>query len=283
MRILIIIAVLSIIGNLIGLFLAYKYFKTDRQLGRVTRSLLESRSEYNGRFEKHLLFIHHSVGENMLYEGGLKDSLEAQGIGVHSVTYGSDIGQNTDMCDWVSKFNNYYPKMIKYDIRPDILYPDARENEIIMFKSCYPNSDITDEGMNPGNPLDKSKTIWNYRTVIEDLGKDFSKSPGKLFIYLTAPPMVPEQTSPENAARAKEFNNWVTNTFATEYRKKNDPSNFLVFDLFNTLADQNGFLQADFRRSETDSHPNAKGSIEASRCFMHFLRENGIIKINKIM
>jgi hypothetical protein len=278
MRLLLIIIVISIIGNLVAVFLAYKYLKTERQLNRLTQSLIQTRTDYNNRYGKHLLFIHHSVGENMLFEGGLKDSLEKQGIGVHSVTYGNEIGQNTDMCDWAAKFKTYYLKMTKYDIRPNILYPDGRENDIILFKSCFPNSDIITEGTSPGDPFDKTKTVWNYKAVIEKLGREFSNKPGKLFIYMTAPPIVPSQTTAENAARAREFNNWLITSYSAEYRENYRLSNFLIFNLYDILADQNGFLREEFRRSESDSHPNAKGSIEASRCFMQFLRENGIIE-----
>jgi hypothetical protein len=280
MRLLVVITILSIIGNLVGLFIAYKYLKTDRQLGRMTQSLIQARTDYNRRFSKHLLFIHHSVGENMLFEGSLKDSLEKQGIGVHSVTYGNDIGQNTDMCDWVSKFESYSTKMIKYDVRPDILFPDNTENDIILFKSCYPSSDIISEGTSPGNPFEKSKTVWNYKAVFERLGTNFSRMPNKLFIYMTAPPIVPSQTSLVNASRARVFNNWVKTTFASEYRKRYGLSNFLVFDLYEILADDSGFLRAEFRRSESDSHPNARGSFEASRLLIQFLRDHGIFKKN---
>ena len=112
MRIIILILAISIIVNLIGLAVAYKYLKTRRQLGRVTQSLTQTRAEYNRQFRKQLLFIHHSVGENWLNEGGLKNSLAGLGVGVHSVTYGSDIGQDTDMSDWVTKFNDYFEKML---------------------------------------------------------------------------------------------------------------------------------------------------------------------------
>jgi hypothetical protein len=269
-------------GNLVGLFLAYKYLKADRRLDRVTQSLIQTRIDYNKLYNKHLLFIHHSVGENMLYEGGLKDSLEGCGIGVHSGTYGSDIGQNTDLCDWVSKFDTFFSKMIKYDIKPDILYPDNRENEIILFKSCYPNSDVIGEGTSPGDPFNKNKTIWNYKAVFEKLGEIFSASPRKLFIYLTAPPIVASQTSAENAARAREFNNWVKTKFAASYRERSNLSNFLVFDLFDVLTDQSGFLRIEFKRSDSDSHPNIQGSIEATRRFMQFLRDNEIIEQAKL-
>jgi hypothetical protein len=277
MKIMITILAVSIILNLIGLAVVYKYLKTRRQLGRVTQSFIQTRAEYNRQFQKHLLFIHHSVGENWLDEGGLRGSLAGLGVGVHSVTYGSDIGQETDMSDWVAKFDSYFEKMLKYDVRPDILYPGDMENDIIMFKPCFPNSDIAAEGTPPGNPYEEDRTIWNYKSVFDNLVERFSKAPGKLFIYVTAPPLVPGETSAENAARTREFNNWVKSDFVAEYKKRTNLENFRVFDLFDILADSSNYLKSDYRRSDTNSHPNAAGSRKATGHFLQFLRENDIL------
>ena len=51
----------------------------------------------------------------------------------------------------------------------------------------------------------------------------------------------------------------------------------MVFDLFDVLADSENFLKSDYRRSDTNSHPNAAGSLEATDHFMSFLREKDII------
>ena len=270
------ILAISLIFNLAGLFFAYKYLKTKRRVAWVTQNFIQARNDYNRRFDTHMLFIHHSVGHNWLTEGNLKDSLESLGMGVHSATYGSDVGQETDMSDWVPKFDRYSEKMLKYDIAPDILYPGDRKNGIIMFKPCFPNSDVISEGKPPGDPLSGELTVWNYKAVIEKLGERFSKSPKELYIYVTAPPLVPSQTTEDNAGRAREFNNWVKKEFVDEYNERTGFSNLLVFDLFDVLADSTNCLRSEFRRSEDNSHPNAAGSLEATDHFMRFWRENNI-------
>ena len=276
------ILAISLVFNFVGLFFAYKYLKTRRRVAWVTQNFIQARGEYNRRFDRHMLFIHHSVGHNWLTEGNLKDSLESLGIGVHSATYGSDLGQDTDMSDWVPKFDRFSQKMLKYDIAPDILYPDDTENGIIMFKPCFPNSDITSEGDPPGNPLSGELTIWNYKAVFEKLGEKFAKSPKELYIYVTAPPLVPAQTSEDNARRAREFNNWVKKDFVNEYRRNTGLSNLLVFDLFDLLADSTNCLRSEFRRSENNSHPNAAGSLEATNRFLRFLRVQKVLKQDNI-
>jgi len=281
MRIIIAILALSIVVNIIGLAITYKYLKTKRHLDRTTRSLIQTRTEYNRQFHKQLLFIHHSVGQNWLDEGGLRDSLANLGVGVHSATYGSDIGQETDMSDWVAKFDRFFDKILRYDVWPDILYSGDMENDIIMFKPCFPNSDIAAEGTPPGNPHDKALTVWNYKSVFENLVNRFSKKPGKLFIYVTAPPLVPGETTAENAARAREFNNWVKSDFVVEYKNRTGLDNFLVFDLYDVLADSSNCLKSEYRRSDTNSHPNDEGSRAATGSYLRYLRENDILNSEK--
>ncbi len=279
-RVLVIILIISIIGNIVGLVFAYKYRKGNYQLNQIKQSLDQSRIDYNKVFGKRLVFIHHSVGNNWLSEGSLSDSLMANGIGVHHITYGDDIGEKTDLNDWTVKFSNDFGKIIKFDYHPDILYSDGKENDIVMFKSCYPNSNITADGNPPGNPTELTKTLWNYKAVFENLKTQFSKNPNKIFIYVTAPPLVPNQTTPENAARARQFNNWVKNDFLAKYKQETGLNNLFVFDFYDLLADGNNTLRSEYRRSDNDSHPNIRGSQEATKMFMQFLRENKITNRN---
>src|SRR5688572_8909325 len=62
-----------------------------------------------------LLFIHHSVGGQLLADpgqgpgqnsrgGGLRRLLEGANYRVHTATYKSELGQHTDLFDWQPKF-----------------------------------------------------------------------------------------------------------------------------------------------------------------------------------
>ncbi len=233
---------------------------------------------FNSEFENQLLFIHHSVGQNWIYEGGLGESLIKYGIGVHDATYGDEIGEKTDINHWVQKFQDDIDKIFKFKTHSNIYYGNDRENDIIMFKSCFPNSDVVDEGVAPGKSDESLRTLWNYKATFIELKKEFSKYPGKIFIYITAPPLVPAQTTPENAVRARKFNNWVKGEFIVDYRGKTGLNNFLVFDFFDILADDNSILKKEYRLSETDSHPNNRGAKQATELFIEFLITHGIIK-----
>jgi len=77
----------------------------------------------------HLLFIHHSTGgqlladqgkndgENCIYKshpngGGLRYLLEQNNYIVHEASYGSIIGDKTDICDWRIKFKDHMAEIL---------------------------------------------------------------------------------------------------------------------------------------------------------------------------
>lgn len=279
-KVLITILVISIIGNLIGLFVLYKYFGAKRSIGYVRAELDRSNARVedlteilDGQYSKRMIFLHHSVGRGILYEGGLRDSLLQMGIVVKGATYGDEIGEKTDINDWLPKFQKDMNRILSFKAHPDRYYDDSTSNDIVMFKSCFPNSNIVGEGQMPGDPLSTERTLANYRAAFEKIGEEMRKYPERLYIYVTAPPLVPESTTPENARRAAVFNKWVTEEFRPAYEKESGKMNFVVFDLFNLLADENGNLKASFRRSgQGDSHPNLEANKTAASAFMEFFR-----------
>ncbi|UCG61154.1 MAG: hypothetical protein JSV52_12620 [Candidatus Zixiibacteriota bacterium] len=279
-KLLIIILVISIIGNFIGLFVLYKYFGAKRSIGYVrdelqrTNNRVEDLTEVLDRmYPRRMVFLHHSVGRGMLYEGGLRDSLLEMGVLVKGATYGDEIGQKTDICDWLPKFQRDMDRILTFKAHPDRYYSDNTSNDIVMFKSCFPNSDIGGDGQAPGNPLSTERTMANYRATFEKLGEEMRRYPERLYIYVTAPPLVPESTTDENAARALDFNRWLIDEYLPRYERESGLANLVVFDLFSVLADENGKLKESFRRStHGDSHPNIDGSKAAAAAFMQFFR-----------
>jgi hypothetical protein len=278
-----IVLIISILGNALGLYFAYRFLKYDRLVGRLQVKMKQDQELINDvslKMPRQLLFLHHSVGKGWLEGGGLKAALMANSIGVHDATYGDEIGEQTDMVDWLPKFKNDMERVLIFDRSPNGYYQDGRQNDVIMFKSCFPNSDIKEDGQAPGNVSDKAKTTWNYRAVFAELQGIMAKYPNKLFIYVTAPPLVPYETKPENAKRARDFNNWIKNDYVAEYAKQTGQSNLLVFDLFDILTDKDNCLKADYRYNDRDSHPNPAGGQAATAAFIDFLKSKGVIGAN---
>jgi hypothetical protein len=282
MKILISVLLLIIVaGGAIGALLLYKYYQQTKAMKAMENEVgMKNQliSLGNQAFGKQLLFIHHSVGSQWLDKGGLRLELLKHGIGVHDATYGDQIGEQTDMCHWTGKFANDMQKIFKFDYHVDGYYSDSLENDIIMFKSCFPNSQIVGDGEKPGDPNSTARLVSNYQATMFSLKEAFRKYPGKIFIFLTAPPLVPNQTTPENGSRARNFSNWTKASFYNQYKQETGIDNFLVFDLFDILADSSNCLKKEYRINENDSHPNPAGLKTATGEFIRFLEEKRIIK-----
>jgi len=279
-KLLILILVISIAGNLVGLFAIYKFLGAKRaieyvrmDLDRANERIVDLTGVLDRLHNKRMIFLHHSVGHGILYDGGLRDSMLAMGILVKGATYGDDIGQSTDVCDWPQKFRHDMDKIFSFKAHPNSYYSDGITNDIVTFKSCFPNSDITGEGTQPGDPSTREKTIANFKAAFLEIQSDMARHNDKLFIYVTAPPLVPEITTPENARRAREFNRWLVEEYLPKYKTESGLDNFGIFNLFDILADGNNVLKEEFRGGKPgDSHPNARGSQLAAREFMAFFR-----------
>ena len=93
-----------------------------------------------------LVFIHHSVGENWLNDG-LCQALNDSGYHVADIYYGwREYGDHTDTVDWPTWFTDkvmglVYAELGQHD-RAEHPRPAPGENTIVMFKSCFPNSDV---------------------------------------------------------------------------------------------------------------------------------------------
>ena len=93
-----------------------------------------------------LIFIHHSVGENWL-NAGLNRMLNENGFHVADTYYGwREMGDRTDTSDWPDWFNDDVMPTVYNELGNMTGYndiePAAGENTIVMFKSCFPNSDV---------------------------------------------------------------------------------------------------------------------------------------------
>ncbi len=247
-----------------------------------------------------LVFIHHSCGANWLSDS-LHAALVAKGyIDERNDIYygivvapdanrpdslGSIPGNNTNMNHWVLWFNDYLGGVRSRDCASGF-------NRIVMFKSCFPISDITADGTEPGNPFSGTQqTITNYKAVyrhpngagntylyngytyrpLEDI---FAANPDILFIPVTAPPLCYTCTSDQNAHRARLFNNWLKNVWLASYRQAHPGlNNVAVFDWFDVLAYEDAHpahpnrLKGEYGGGGTDSHPNSTANSYSTVVF----------------
>jgi len=238
-----------------------------------------------------LIFIHHSTGENWLTDGygNLGQALAENNYFVSDTNYGwgpHSIGDRTDISDWQEWFrSDNTPTFMdalfnEGDQHAEYTRPatdPGGENEIIMFKSCFPNSDL--EG-SPDDPPSEAGwlSVGHAKYVYNEILEYFGQHPEKLFVVITAPPL----SDRGNAANARAFNLWLLN----DWLEENDYShqNVAVFDFYNLLTGKDGHHTFEggqevhqIASKDTlaypsgDDHPSKKGSQKATEEFIPLL------------
>ena len=106
-------------------------------------------------------------GQSCIYQtsvngGSLRSLLQKEGYIVHEASYDSEVGNKTDIFDWPSKFKNDMDKVLQCD-QQNRYFKDGRKNQIVVFKSCYPNSAFSGMGQEPGNPSGPELTVANAK------------------------------------------------------------------------------------------------------------------------
>jgi len=251
-----------------------------------------------------LIFLHHSCGgqlladpgmeqgENCIYQtspngGGLRVRLTQSGYEVHEASYGSRIGQNTDHFDWWPKFRDQMSDILACRHQDERLEPGVR-NQIVVFKSCFPNNWFESEGLPPGNPRGPDLTVNNARAAYGALLEEFRKQPKVLFVCVTPPPMAFKPASQplwkqfarqllgrghpgiRAAALAREFNNWLKSPQG--WLRDYPLTNVAVFDYYDLLTDQGKSNFSAYPSGDgSDSHPSAQGNQKAAEAFVPFL------------
>ena len=263
-----------------------------------------------------LIFIHHSTGGNWLADsntdqpyGGLGSALMSNNYFVSATNYGwgpESIGDSTDIPNWPDWFTGANSAAIlsalygendqnvgDFGSWPRLATDPGGENQIIMFKSCFPNSDLFG---NPDDPpaseISGQYTVSNAKAVYNNLLTYFQTRQDKLFIVIAAPPenrndyASDYQTPDHRAANARAFNNWLIKDWLKGYAH----NNVAVFDYYNVLtaADNhhrwyNGAVQhvintnynfPAYPTGEWDSHPNTTGQLKATAEFVPLLNYN---------
>ncbi len=253
-----------------------------------------------------LLFIHHSCGGQLLAEpgeqsgggkdsgarcvyqshpngGGLRSRLQSAGYEVHQASYGSLLGEDTDIGHWRRKFAEQMDRILVCDGQ-DRAYTDGRTNEVVVFKSCYSSTDFTGPGKEPGDPDSPEQTLANAQAAYRALLPLFQARPEVLFVAVTAPPRAePRPQGLLDRLRAKFRRGPVSADFSHTlhawmadrregWLKDYDLPNVAVFDYHDLLTDGRSAKWSAYASGDgSDSHPNREGNARAAAAFVPFL------------
>jgi hypothetical protein len=247
-----------------------------------------------------LIFIHHSTGGNWLAApsqnelgGDLGRVLMENNYYVSATNYGwgpDSIGDSTDIPNWMDWFrgdnsprylaalySESSPNFGDFGTFPRLTIDPGVENEIILFKSCFPNSDLEGKPDDPPDP-EGWLSVGHAKFVYNGILKYFASRPDKLFIVITAPPL----TSSTHARNARAFNNWLVNDWLAN--NNYTLNNVAVFDFYNVLTNpdahhwfHNGQVEHVTVNRNTlyypsgDDHPSAAGNRKATEEFVPLL------------
>jgi len=245
------------------------------------------------------LFIHHSCGGQLMADpgaddgasciyvshpngGGLRAKLETEGFQVNEASYGSIVGDKTDICHWNEKFKTQMERILSTKNQDELL-PDGVTNQVVAFKSCFPNNNFVGEGELPGDPDSCQLTVANAKAAYENLRGYFEKQPDVLFVAFTAPPLAETQGfkgfvkkmlgKTGNSKLAREFNNWLVdreNGWLAGYPH----ANVVVFDHYDVLTDNGKTDSLAYPTGGgSDSHPSSEGNTKAAEAFVPFIQK----------
>lgn len=229
--------------------------------------------------DEEILFLHHSTGRNVYNEGDVPEEIsdynDANGtnyqIQERSYPTGSYPWENYPYDYWNLWINGACDSS-----DPDIECLDsmAADYDVIIFKHCYPGSDILADTGSPSVSSSR-KSLENYKLQYRALRDLMDTMPETIFIVWTLAPLHREATNPDNAARAAQFVDWVKNDFLTEDGQAHP--NIFIFDFWGIVAEQNpnpangevNCLKYEFERnhSSDDSHPNTLANETAGPLF----------------
>lgn len=218
-----------------------------------------------------LVWHHHSTGDDLL-AGGLRAALDGNNIAFHDINYKQAkvgdyvIGDKTDPPDFPKNFNT--PE--HYEVIAGWELDEGKQHDVIMFKSCFPFSDIKSD-----------KMLQQYKAYYMSLLPTFKAHPETFFVAMSTPPLTAGKTTAENAARARQWAKWITTEYAREL------PNVQVFDLFGAMSilegnPNQGTLPPQFAKGKWDSHPTPAAGEAVTRLFIPWfnraVRAAGLVK-----
>jgi hypothetical protein len=249
-----------------------------------------------------LIFVRHSSGGNWLADnnGGLGIALRDNNYFVSDTSYGwglNQIGSRTDIGDWWEWFcdsqrSPLYLKALFIESGQKATYSRQQtlppgENEIILFKSCFPNSTLRGDPAAPvpsieRNPIRGQKAVavppnpqnikqylmYQVKSLAKVLlGKNKNEAAytvanarGIYIELLNCFRQHPEKlfvviTAPPlqyspTASNTRAFNQWLVNDWLADYPLKN----VAVFDFYNVLTSNGGSPEVNDLAQEAGNH-----------------------------
>jgi len=219
-----------------------------------------------------ILFLHHSTG-GVIWEGDLSQT-DPDAVNSSSgakaqlpylfAQYNKETSNNYSIKEmifpkaspygWNNYPYDYYNIWVKHGgdkvyMKEPTLEMLTKENQVIIFKHCFPVSNIVADTDNP-DINSNVMSLENYKLQYMALRDKLHEFSGVRFILFTGAVQVKSALTEEEGTRAREFYEWVT----TEWDQPDD--NIFLWDLYQLQTEGGLYFKDEYAVSMTDSHPN---------------------------
>jgi len=208
-----------------------------------------------------IIYLHHSTGANIWY-GGVPEFITAYNDSRSTDYQVSERAYPNSPYPWANYPYDYWKLWV--DTTGTIGYQEqdtldilAADYDVIVFKHCFPVSDIVADSDTP-DISSNTQSLQNYKLQYAALKERLHQFPAKKFIVWTGAALTELTTTPENAERARQFFEWVRNS----WDEKKD--NIFVWDLWTLETGGGLYLLPEYAASSVDPHPNGTLSLLAA-------------------
>lgn len=193
--------------------------------------------------EPTFMFMHHSVGRNLVERGDVIDLFAARLPG-SEFTYRWDTDSGSNEVEDIHAFwtGSSSHKQVVLDY-----------SDIIAFKSCYTAGETV---------LDEAD-VQQYQAWYTDIIVALNAIPDHRFVILGFVPLRDEGTTPEQAALNNDFHQWLSQQAG---------GNVFFWDYYARMSDANLYLREEFEEYiDADNHPNAASDAVMGSEFVDFM------------
>ncbi|HOF42548.1 MAG: hypothetical protein ACOYB5_03540 [Patescibacteria group bacterium] len=231
-----------------------------------------------------IIFLHHSTG-GAVYSTGTVASRIA--------TYNSQNGTNLQITHreypntpypWNNYAYDYWNLWVNGACNStqagiECMNTLAQNYDVIIWKHCYPGAAVLADTGSPSISSNR-KSLENYKLQYRALRDMMDSYPNNKFIVWTLVPLHRLATNPSDAARARQFVDWVKEQWLSE--DGNSHPNIYIFDFYGLVAGADNFLKYEYEGSHTssDSHPNTLANQTVGPIFSQFIANTALAQIS---
>ena len=140
----------------------------------------------------------------------------------------------------------------------------TKEYDVIIFKHCFPVSNIVEDSGNPD--INSSvKSLENYKLQYDALKLKMHEFPDNKFILWTPAVQTKQLLSEDQAMRTRDFRDWIIN----EWDVKGD--NIYIWDFYSYETEGALYLAEKYSVSSDNSHPNVQFAARLAPIFGQFI------------